>query len=217
MAHRLHAPANSDSASCHDSRLSATHLLGASQRDGPGRIGTAASGHAPLLHALHVTPGATTAGNRDRYRPGHRLVPQDGCHTCLHRNVSRRIHRTARNAALRKQRFLEAGIDVSGCVTPTQVGKKSTGWNPISCYTDLATQDRLQQIFEFTAGLFDEIMIDDFWFTDCECQECQAARDAQTVTIGQQKYPVAGTSWEDYRCELLVQLSGNAFWLSRDA
>lgn len=106
-----------------------------------------------------------------------------------------------------KQRFLAADIDVSGCVTPTQVGKKSTGWNPISCYTDPATQDRLQQIFEFTAGLFDEIMIDDFWFTDCECQECQVARDAQTVTIGQQKYSVAGTSWEDYRCELLVQLS----------
>ena len=35
-----------------------------------------------------------------------------------------------------KDRFLDAGFDVSGCVTPTIVGKKSTGWNIISCYTD---------------------------------------------------------------------------------
>jgi hypothetical protein len=75
-----------------------------------------------------------------------------------------------------KERFLAAGFQVSGCVTPTQVGKKSTRWNIIACYTDLPTQDRIQAIFEFTASLFDEIMIDDFWFTDCACTECDAAR-----------------------------------------
>jgi hypothetical protein len=37
---------------------------------------------------------------------------------------------TLRNA---KERFLAAGFDVSGCVTTTIVGKKSTGWNIISC------------------------------------------------------------------------------------
>ena len=30
-------------------------------------------------------------------------------------------------------RFRAEGFDVSGCVTPTQVGKRSTGWNVISC------------------------------------------------------------------------------------
>ena len=35
-------------------------------------------------------------------------------------------------------------------------------------------------------ALFDEIMIDDFWFTDCTCPECDAARQAKTVTIGDQ-------------------------------
>ncbi len=62
----------------------------------------------------------------------------------------------------------------------------------ISCYTDPATQDRVQEIFEYTAGLFDEIMIDDFWFTDCECGDCDTARQAQTVTIGEKTYPVVG-------------------------
>jgi hypothetical protein len=92
-----------------------------------------------------------------------------------------------------RNRFVEAGIDVSGCVTPTSVGKKSTGWAPISCYSDQATQRRVQEIFEFTASIFDEIMIDDFWFTDCECPECRKAR-------GQQ-------SWSEYRCDLMVKVS----------
>jgi len=106
-----------------------------------------------------------------------------------------------------KERFLAAGFDVSGCVTTTIVGKKSTGWNLISCYTDRGTQDRLQEIFEYTAALFDEIMIDDFWFTDCQCSDCDAARRSRTVTIGERTYPVPGDTWEDYRCELMVRLS----------
>lgn len=106
-----------------------------------------------------------------------------------------------------KERFLAAGFDVSGCVTTTIVGKKSTGWNLISCYTDPKTQDHLREIFEYTAKLFDEMMVDDFWFTDCQCNECNAARQSKTVTIGDKTHPVTGNTWEAYRCELMVQLS----------
>ncbi len=106
-----------------------------------------------------------------------------------------------------RDRFLAAGFEVGGCVTTTQVGKKSTGWNAVGCYTDQPTQARLQSIFEFTAGLFDEIMIDDFWFTDCTCAECDAARLSRKVTVAGKIYPVAGDSWEDYRRELMTRLS----------
>ena len=106
-----------------------------------------------------------------------------------------------------RDRFRAAGLEVSGCVTTTIVGKKSTGWDLISCYTDRPTQMKLQEIFEYTAGLFDEIMIDDFWFTDCKCNECDFARNAKTVTIGGETFPVNGDTWEDYHCELMVQLS----------
>jgi hypothetical protein len=106
-----------------------------------------------------------------------------------------------------KQRFQAAGFEVSGCVTTTQIGKPSTGWRSISCYTDMATQARLQAIFEYAASLFDETMIDDFWFTDCTCRQCDAARKAKTVTVGEHTFPVAGDTWEDYRCELMVRLS----------
>jgi len=106
-----------------------------------------------------------------------------------------------------KQRFLKEGFLVSGCVTTTGVGKRTTGWKPLSCYTNPPTQERVKAIFEYTAGLFDEIMIDDFWFTDCACEECEQARRAKTVTIGGRRYPVSGDTWEDYRAELMVRLS----------
>ena len=32
--------------------------------------------------------------------------------------------------------FRKEGFEVSGCITPTQVGKKSNGWNGIGCYTE---------------------------------------------------------------------------------
>jgi hypothetical protein len=73
------------------------------------------------------------------------------------------------------------------------VGKQSTGWNIIDCYTDVPTQEHLQEIFEYTASLFDQIMIDDFLFTDCQCDECKDARGDK--------------SWADYRCDLMVDVS----------
>lgn len=107
-----------------------------------------------------------------------------------------------------RERFLKEGIEPAGCITPTRVGKSSTGWkNTISCYTDPATQEKVRAIFEYSAGLFDEIMIDDFWFTDCACEACDAARRSRTVTIGGQNWPVAGDTWADYRGELMVRLS----------
>ena len=106
-----------------------------------------------------------------------------------------------------KERFRSAGFEVSGCVTTTQVGKKSSRWNVIACYTDRPTQDRIQSIFEFTASLFDEIMVDDFWFTDCACAECDAARAARQVVVGNRTTTAAGDAWEDYRRELMLRIS----------
>ena len=92
-----------------------------------------------------------------------------------------------------KKRFEEAGIEASGCVTTVRFGKPSTGWDPIACYTYQGTRDELKQIFEYTASIFDVIMIDDFLFTDCECEECMDARGEQ--------------DWPNYRCDLMNMIS----------
>ena len=89
--------------------------------------------------------------------------------------------------------FRQAGLKVSGCVTTTGVGKVSTGWEVAVCYTNRKNQDRLESIFRFTAGIFDEIMIDDFFFTECECSECAAAKGS--------------LSWRQYREKLMLEMS----------
>ena len=106
-----------------------------------------------------------------------------------------------------RERFRKEGFEVSGCVTPTQVGKKSNRWSIIACYTDAATQERLGDIMRFAAASFDEIMIDDFWFTDCSCEECDAARASRRVTVGGRTTQAAGDTFEDYRRELMLRMS----------
>ena len=98
-------------------------------------------------------------------------------------------------ATLRTARdfFRHAGLQVSGCVTTTQIGKPSTGWKVAACYTNRRNQRHLAEIFRYAAGLFNEIMIDDFFFTDCECSECAAAKGSM--------------SWKQYRDKLMVEMS----------
>lgn len=93
-----------------------------------------------------------------------------------------------------RERFRKEGIEASGCITTTNLGKKATGgWDEICCYTDFPTQERLQSEFEFAASLFDEIMIDDFLFTQCQCEECQKAKGSR--------------SWSEYRLDLMLDVS----------
>jgi len=93
-----------------------------------------------------------------------------------------------------RDRFRKEGIEASGCITPTRVGKQSSGgWRGIACYTDIPTQERLQSEFEYAASIFDEIMVDDFLFTDCQCGECSKAKGSR--------------SWAQYRSDLMVDVS----------
>jgi len=89
--------------------------------------------------------------------------------------------------------FREAGFLVSGCITPAGYGKRSTGWEMFSCYTAPETRQALREMSRRAAGLFDEVMIDDFYCTDCECPECEKAR--------------GGRTWAEFRCELMLELA----------
>jgi hypothetical protein len=91
--------------------------------------------------------------------------------------------------------FRQAGLRVSGCVTTAGIGKPSSGWNVAVCYTNRKNQERLESIFRFAAGIFDEIMIDDFFFTDCQCSECAAAKGPM--------------SWQQYREKLMLEMAGD--------
>jgi hypothetical protein len=86
--------------------------------------------------------------------------------------------------------FNQKGIKTSGGIT-TDVsnGKEFLGF----CYTRPEHRERLRQVVEFTAELFDEIILDDFFFTNCKCESCIKAKGDR--------------SWSEFRIELLQQVS----------
>jgi len=65
----------------------------------------------------------------------------------------------------------------------------------VFCYTQKSHRDKIREIVEATARNFDEIIIDDFFFTTCSCDECVAAKGAR--------------SWTRYRLELMTEVSKN--------
>jgi hypothetical protein len=95
--------------------------------------------------------------------------------------------------------FQGQGFKVDGCVTT--VGFPKNAWRPgqkqgdheVPCYSHLPNWDLMERIFRRTAAVFNTIMIDDFLFTYCECDECKAA--------------AAGRSIEDYHADVLHEMS----------
>jgi hypothetical protein len=89
-----------------------------------------------------------------------------------------------------KKRFLKEGFEVASGAT-TEDGPDN--FEKYHCYTKKANQEELQRIFEYAASMFDEIVIDDWYFTNCKCDECVAARGDQ--------------SWAEYYTDLMYKMS----------
>lgn len=92
-----------------------------------------------------------------------------------------------------RDRFQAEGFQVHGCVTTTGLPKGSNKWKEVGCYSDLATQEQIEIIFRRTALVFDTIMIDDFFFTDCTCVNCEKARGER--------------SFDDFHSDLMHEIS----------
>ncbi len=89
-----------------------------------------------------------------------------------------------------KQFFTQKGIRTSGGITTDVSG----GWEfKTFCYTNQEQMELLQKVVRFTAELFDEIIFDDFFFTNCKCESCIRAK--------------GNRSWSEFRTELLRKVS----------
>ncbi len=89
-----------------------------------------------------------------------------------------------------KALFSKKGIQTSGGIT-TDV---SSNWQFLSfCYTNRDHLERLQQIVQYTAELFDEIILDDFYFTNCKCESCIKTKGDR--------------SWSQFRTDKLKEVS----------
>jgi len=97
--------------------------------------------------------------------------------------------------------FLESkGVEVSGGITTVtpdfegaQGGKRRL-FNTM-CYTEPAMREKVKKISEYTASLFDEVILDDFYFTNCSCESCIKAKGDR--------------DWVTFRKELMMDVSKN--------
>lgn len=90
--------------------------------------------------------------------------------------------------------FKSRGIETSGGITTDGPPDGEGGFDPL-CYTRPSTRNLLKEVAEFTASLFDEVILDDFYFTNCRCASCIEAKKDR--------------SWKDFRLELMREVSEN--------
>lgn len=69
-----------------------------------------------------------------------------------------------------------------------------TTWSTM-CFTDEAVRRKMKEISEFTASIFDEFILDDFFFSNCTCESCIKAKGDR--------------SWEQFRLDLMTEVSEN--------
>ncbi|MEM2248999.1 MAG: hypothetical protein QXN98_00575 [Candidatus Bathyarchaeia archaeon] len=84
--------------------------------------------------------------------------------------------------------FEDKGIRASGGICPVMNERE---WMQTFCYSNPEHVEKLKEIFAYTAGLFDEIIIDDFFFTNCKCETCIREKGEE--------------SWTSYRLKILVR------------
>ncbi len=87
-----------------------------------------------------------------------------------------------------KAYFHERGIRTAGGITLT-VNERNRF--ETFCYSNPEHRQKVKEIVEHTARHFDELILDDFYFTSCKCHLCIAAKGDKT--------------WTRYRLDLLAE------------
>ena len=87
------------------------------------------------------------------------------------------------------KKFFEArGVKVAGGITYTI---SESNWFETFCYTNPEHRKKVKEIAEYTAKHFDEIILDDFFFTNCKCELCIKAK--------------GNLPWTQYRLKLMKE------------
>lgn len=99
-----------------------------------------------------------------------------------------------------KRVMAEYGIEVSGGITTVtpdlnESDKKRQRLFNTFCYCNEPMRARLKEVSEYTASLFDEFIIDDFFFTQCMCQDCIREK--------------GNRSWKEFRLAKMLEVSEN--------
>lgn len=82
--------------------------------------------------------------------------------------------------------FESKGLEVAGGITYTI---DESNLFETFCFTKSEDRAKVQEIMEYSASFFDEVILDDFFFTSCKCSECMEAKGDR--------------SWTEYRLEMM--------------
>lgn len=106
-----------------------------------------------------------------------------------------------RGKILALKKYFEAkGIKVSGGITTSGgndhdeygFSRDEFGFQSL-CYTNGKQREMIKDVVEMTASIFDEIMFDDFYFTNCKCESCITEK--------------GGRTWSEFRLQLMKEVS----------
>ncbi|MGC9347595.1 MAG: hypothetical protein ACP5JG_05605 [Anaerolineae bacterium] len=87
-----------------------------------------------------------------------------------------------------RQFFAERGVATAGGITYTVNERRRF---ETYCYTRPDHREKVKEIAVYTARLFDEVILDDFFFTNCKCPSCIKAKGDR--------------SWSEFRLELMAE------------
>ena len=99
-----------------------------------------------------------------------------------------------------KRVMKDYGIEVSGGITTVspdlnESDKKRKRLFSTLCYCNEPMRELTKKVAEYTASMFDEFIIDDFFFTQCMCEDCIREKGDR--------------SWEEFRLEKMMDVSNN--------
>ena len=88
--------------------------------------------------------------------------------------------------------FKGKGVELAGGITYTI---NESNMFETFCYTNPEHRKRAKEIIEYTASHFNEVILDDFFFTSCKCKLCVEAKGDK--------------SWDEYRLDLMTDAAEN--------
>lgn len=88
--------------------------------------------------------------------------------------------------------FTDHNVQIAGGITYTL---DERNFFQTYCYSNPEQRKKAKEVAEYTASLFNEVILDDFFFTSCKCDYCVKAKGNQ--------------SWTDYRLKLMDEAGRN--------
>ncbi len=107
----------------------------------------------------------------------------------VHRDMNVVDKKTLQSA---KKFFEGKGLEVAGGITFTI---DESNFLQTYCYSREEYRKKAQEVIEYAASNFDEVILDDFFFTNCKCESCVRGKGDR--------------SWSEYRLDLMTEAAQN--------